>query len=494
MLYLRSILVLFIFSSCYGLKELEHDYEPAVNNSNSGIWDELNLKADSDIFYPLNNHFEALEWRLRCIDSASSSIDMQVFLWKNDFSGRLLINSIIDAANRQVKVRILIDDVFTVKQDKFIAQINKHPNISIRIYNPFKRRYRSFGLRYIMNAGDFSRIDHRMHNKALIVDQKTVIFGGRNIGDEYFGIHPQFNFRDMDVLALGSVSKKLSDSFSLFWSNRWSYPSEEIIKNKRGQIKIIREPIGGFFPLNETQERRKSAWQDLIKKAIPATYTLKYDLPKDDHPNRKIDTQLSQDIYQLIKTAEEKLCIISPYFIPTPELEQAIFEAESRGVDVRILTNSLQSNNHTIAHSFYRKHMKKYLESGADLHEYRSSGADRRQFMFYPVKGKSIGLHAKVILIDDELSLIGSPNLDPRSLKWNSEAAVLIKSKEFCTKIRKLLGVDFSLRNSWKLEQNDQGKTLWKSYDQTLKKQPRNSRLQLLESWFLGLLPVEDKI
>ncbi|WDE96395.1 phospholipase D family protein [Lentisphaera profundi] len=489
-----TLFCLSLVSSCSGLKEQNHKFEPAALPTTNGIWSELNFKHDRSYFLPLNNHFEALKWRLRALDSAESSIDLQIFLWNNDHAGKLLANSLVLAADRGVKIRLLIDDTFTIEKDQGLSNIHKHPNIDIRIYNPFKRRYNSFGMRYLMNITEFSRIDHRMHNKVLIVDNHVVILGGRNLGDEYFGLHAETNFRDMELLANGNISPFLSTIFSIYWANPWSFPLEKIIKNDPEKIKPVTPPVSPFFPLNENHAQRITAWKRFKSLATQADYSVLYDLPVDANTENRTDDNFTLDIYKLISEAKKRVDIVSPYFIPTQELDEAIFEAEGRGVEVRILTNSLQSTNHTIAHSFYRKHMRKYVESGADLYEYRAWARDRNLFMFAPVEDKSLALHAKMILIDDDLSLIGSANLDPRSLNINSELGILLKSKTLSRQLRKLLDIDFHLRNSWKVEINQEGNLIWRGHDKTLHQQPRNSRLQLFESWFLGLLPVESKI
>jgi cardiolipin synthase C len=483
-----------ILNSCSTLKKWDNTFEAAQAPTKNGIWTELNFKLDRSYFMPLNTHFEALKWRLRALDSAESSIDLQIFLWKGDLSGTLLMEAVLAAADRGVKVRLLIDDTFTINQDQILIDINAHPKVDVRIYNPFKRRYNSFSMRFLMNASEFSRVDHRMHNKVLIVDNHVSIMGGRNLADEYFGLHPEANFRDMELLANGNISPFLSTIFDVYWANPWSFPIEKIIDKKAREINHTPTTISPFFPLNENHSQRITAWKRFKKLATHAEFSALYDLPLEANPKNRTDDNFTIDIYKLIDDATKRVDIISPYFIPTPELETAIFDAEERGVEVRILTNSLQSNNHTIAHSFYRKHMEKYVHCGAELYEYRAWARDRNLFMYPSSENKTLGLHAKMLLIDNDLSLIGSANLDPRSLNINSELGILLKSKKLCTQIRKKLDVDFSRRNSWHVERNEEGDIIWRGDDKTLHQQPRNSKLQLFEAWFLGLLPVEDKI
>jgi putative cardiolipin synthase len=188
--------------------------------------------------------------------------------------------------------------------------------------------------------------------------------------------------------------------------------------------------------------------------------------------------------------ADTELVLISAYLVPTEDLAGAIRRAEERGVSVRILTNSLRSNNHTAAHSAYRRYVHQLVSSGADLHEVRALAKDRSKYMLSPVDDKELGLHAKAILIDEDKSFVGSANLDPRSLQLNTEMGLLIHSEAFNRSLREALDIDFHPRNAWHLQETDAGKLRWVADDQTLDAQPAASRLQRLEDWFLSKLPI----
>lgn len=195
-----------------------------------------------------------------------------------------------------------------------------------------------------------------------------------------------------------------------------------------------------------------------------------------------------------METASEELILVSAYLIPTPEFEQAVERAENRGVRVRILTNSLRSNNHVAAHSAYRHHVRRLVDHGAEIHEVRVFAKDRILYMEEPIGSKHLGLHSKLLLIDNDLSFIGSANFDPRSLRLNTEMDLLIKSREFNRLIREVVAIDFHQSNAWHLQVQADGRLAWVAEDTVLHEQPAESALQVLEDWFLSILPIEDEM
>ncbi|NDV61356.1 phospholipase D family protein [Puniceicoccales bacterium CK1056] len=494
-----TFLSLFL-AGCATLKPVELPESYATPPSSAALWTSIEQIRADDWIHLLNEGDEAIEWRLRAIDSAMESIDLQTFLWDDDSVGLSVLRHLFDAADRGVRVRLLLDDTFTSSHAEEIWNIDHHPNIEYRIYNPFRRRYDSVVVRQLMNLGEFGRLDHRMHNKALIVDNRVAIMGGRNLANEYFGAHEKANFRDLELLLGGPHVTTLSDTFDNFWNNNWSFPEDLLIEERRGGlspdeyaqwVKVTAKRI-----LDEDAGQRILAWREIAENAFTGEVVLLADEPAPDNPKLadELPVQLSTELMKLFDQAREELILISAYFVPTQEMEAAIERAEKRGVQVRILTNSIRSNNHLAAHSVYRKHIHRLIQHGADLHEVRALAKDRHVYMQMPVDTKHLGLHAKFILIDDYLSMIGSANLDPRSLRLNTEMALLIRSKELNQKLRELIQVDFHLRNAWHLQEQDDGSIHWVSDDVKLEKQPSGSTLQALEDWFLGLLPIEGEM
>ena len=492
--------IVIIFSGCATLQPVDLPDENALEPAETEFWTALATERSGNWFKLLNSGDEAIEWRLRLIDSATRSLDLQTFLWLEDTTGLTVLRHILDAADRGVRVRILLDDLFTVGESDMIFAIDHHPNIEYRIYNPFGRRYDSIFLREVMNLGEFYRLDHRMHNKVLVADNRTAIIGGRNIADEYFGDHLTANFRDMEVLTAGPVVESISSSFDDYWNNNWSIPADRVLEfslpEKEPEVSMLRLKATIERGLEENHMTRRSMWLSAARSAAPGKASVIADDPAQQNPAaaNEMPNQLAHALVKWIDRSNDELILVSAYLIPTPELEAAIERAESRGVRVRILTNSLRSNNHVPAHSFYRNHIERLIGHGADLHEVRALAKDRSIYMGNPVDNKKLGLHAKLILFDRDHVFIGSTNLDPRSLHQNTEIGIFIQSNELNQRLREKLAIDFHKRNAWHLQMGDDGKIVWVADDIVLDSQPADSAFQRIEDWFISILPVEEEM
>jgi len=486
-------------AGCSTLRPLNLPDEYSISPAQSALWTQLTMVRPDNWLHLLNTGDEAMEWRLRLIDSASQSLDLQTFLWNDDKSGLTFLRHIYEAADRGVRVRILVDDFFTSTHDEAIWDVDQHPNIEFRIYNPYAHRDRSLGVRMFVNLGDFSRVDHRMHNKLMVVDNRAAIVGGRNLGDEYFGRHDSANFRDMEVLVAGTEVPLLSGKFDEYWNNDWAYPVDRLLRRQPAmgpqeyEAWIIETVQRG---LEEDLPTLEQAWIRVAEAALAGEILVVADTPATENPAARAEfpNQLAHVLMEWMDTAKEELILVSAYLIPTPELEQTVERAEGRGVRVRILTNSLRSNNHVAAHSAYRHHIHRLVHHGAEVHEVRALAKDRALYMEDPIDKKHLGLHSKVLLIDNDISFIGSTNLDARSLKLNTEMGILIKSREFNNLVREALAIDFHHRNAWHLQMQDNGRLIWVADDVTLHNQPAESDLQRLEDWFLSILPIEGEM
>ena len=487
--------IVIIFSGCATIQPVDLPDETALKPAETEFWIALAAERPGNWFKLLNSGDEAIEWRLRLIDSATRSLDLQTFLWLEDTTGLTVLRHILDAADRGVRVRLLLDDFFTVGESDTIFAIDHHPNIEYRIYNPFGRRYDSIFLREMMNLGEFYRLDHRMHNKVLVADNRTAIIGGRNIADEYFGDHLTANFRDMEVLTAGPVVETISSRFDDYWNNNWSIPADRLLdlsapeKNPEVLMARLKETIERG--LEENHMTRRIMWLSAARSAAFGKASV---IADDPAAANEMPNQLARALVKWIDRSNDELILVSAYLIPTPELEAAIERAESRGVRVRILTNSLRSNNHVPAHSFYRNHVQRLIGHGADLHEVRALAKDRSIYMRSPVDNKKLGLHAKLILFDRDHVFIGSTNLDPRSLHQNTEIGIFIQSAELNQRLREKLAIDFHKRNAWHLQMGDDGKIAWVADDIVLDSQPADSAFQRLEDWFISILPVEEEM
>jgi len=495
---LAAMLALLV-TGCTSLQMEALPAESTLPASEAPFWTDISNAQSGDWFYLLNAGDEALEWRLRMIDSARVSIDMEAFLWKPDESGRQVMTHILAAADRGVKVRFLLDDSFTMHEDLALHAVDEHPNISFRLYNPFRHRSNSAARRQLFNIGEFGRINHRMHNKELVVDGRAALIGGRNLADEYFGFHDVMNFRDMEVITVGASVPQVIENFDLFWNSGWAFPLDDIISvpTDAQSLGELRAELATNTPPPAVPDLAtlEAEWQAIAQAAYPGHANFFFDQPASHDPAAADDApdQLAVELMRLIDGAESEVILVSAYLVPASELEAVVERVEARGVNVRILTNSLKSNNHLAAHAAYQKHVTRLVEHGADLHEVRATAADRDLYIRQPVEEKRLGLHAKLLLIDDDIAFVGSCNLDPRSLKINTEVGLVIESVALNRALREMLSVDFEPRNAWAVQQSDDGKLVWIDDDQTLTHEPASS-IQRLEDWFLGMLPIDSEM
>ena len=485
---------------CSSLKPVELPPEYASPPATSIVWDGVGSAVHEDWYALLNDGPTALDWRLRAIDTAIESIDFQTFLWHVDTVGAMVIDHIIQAADRGVAVRILVDDTFLVHEDELLLALAEHRNIEYRVFNPFKRRSGGIATRQFLNLAEFGRLDHRMHNKSLVVDDRVAIVGGRNIGDEYFGLDGTANFRDFELLVGGDVVQRVSDAFDDYWNDRWSFPIEALSHGKASAEQLDQSRrVSNSLPhlhVESSTDELVEEWLDVVAGADFGEAILYVDEPPEDNPKNREEApiQVANELVRLFDSAESEILIISAYLIPTPHLEQAVARALDRGVRVRILTNSIGSNNHLTAHSAYRNHIDTLLEQGAELHEVRTDARDRARYMLEPIDNKKLALHAKVTIVDSDKVFVGSANLDPRSLRMNTEMGFLIVSETLNRNLRSAFEGDFLTANAWHLELQEDGEVFWVADDQTLESQPATSSMQRIEDWFFSNLPIEGEL
>ena len=390
-------------------------------------------------FYPLSSGMDAFVARVGLIDQADRSLDLQYYIWHADKTGTLLVDRLLHAAERGVRVRVLLDDLDTAGKDHGIALIDAHPNIEIRLYNPFANR----GARAMDFATDLKRVNHRMHNKSLTADNQVTIVGGRNIGNEYFGATSHAEFSDLDVLALGPIVNDVSAMFDKYWNSEWVIPVSAFNKGK-----II---------VDEALEQARVEFQKKVDEGIASPYVaairqsgvlqrmqysdmkfywgkalLVYDDPsKVEATEVTIDTHLAPKLSPYIQKTTEELIIISPYFVPGSALVNALGDMVQRGIRVRILTNSLAANDVGVVHAGYMRYRVPLLKKGVELYEFKTIQETEPEQQKKKWSGSSqASLHAKTFGLDRREVFVGSFNLDPRSVALNTELGVLFESPE----------------------------------------------------------------
>jgi len=473
---------------------------------NAKVWETFtqNLpdsNPDTSWFKLLNTGKDTLIDRLALIDSAKVSIDAQYFLWLEDGVGSLLFERLLAAADRGVRVRLLLDDSFISGEDDTVLTFSAHPNIELRIYNPFDIRSNNLTLRYAKNINDYSRINHRMHNKLLIADETVAIVGGRNIADEYFGFGEKLNLRDFDLLTAGAIMPELSDAFDLFWNSDWALPAAEVeqqpaVIEELATLKLeLRKRAAKLDPWQlqyQTFNRSWSAfWKEQAPAMIPGQAELVMDLPRFDEAQ---PAQLAGKLRTTLLTTSQEVVIVSAYLIMTHTLRESTQAMIDRGVNISFLTNSLATNNHIPAHTAYRRHRREILETGANLYVMRENPSSRILHEALGFRAKQFGLHGKVAMFDYDRVFVGTFNLDPRSAFLNTEIGLLITSPRLNKAIRTAFLPDFAPGSAWKLKLDENKKISWVAGDEALTRQPAGSFYRRILDFFMGQYNADDEL
>ncbi|MEP1470540.1 MAG: phospholipase D family protein [Halieaceae bacterium] len=471
--------------------------EFALSAAPLSAWPSLAETVDTNLFVPMNNGQIALDWRLRALQAATRSIDLQTFIWESDAAGRAIVREVLTAADRGVRVRVILDDSFLAHADPVIRALSEHQNINYRIYNPVAHRDGGAAIRQLSNLTDFSRINHRMHNKLLVVDGRVAIVGGRNQADEYYGYREGHNFRDLEVILQGPMVSRLGGLFDLYWNDPWTIPIEHLVdaSEELSPTELADWVAGKQGTFDDPEPATREQWQDLFANGYSGSARLIVDTPADQSPAVDFPVQLAEAYVERIDATERDLLLISAYFIPTEALTSAIERATERGVRVRVLTNSLGSNNHVTAHAAYAEHRPALLKAGAELYELRADASARALYVFNAAEDSSIlGLHAKIALFDECCLMVGSSNLDPRSLRLNTEIGALVDSPGLNDHVRELFAIDMLPENAWRVKLKTGDQVVWEGPDGDVHEAPPASFFMRAESWFFGLFPIEEQM
>jgi putative cardiolipin synthase len=423
---------------------------------------------------------------------ARKTLDLQYYLWKGDTTGQLLLWQALRAADRGVQVRILIDDIYHSGRDIAYAAIDQHPNVQVRVFNPIGNRGWTKNLNYVFNK---SQLNYRMHNKIFLVDNAVAVLGGRNIGDDYFGIDPKLNFHDLDVLAVGAAARQAGEAYDLYWNSPWA-ALEQLRRAIEEDLAEIIEQVPYRVPMGEPE--LIEALEQLRSELFWAEAEVIVDpLDRFEGGAESAFVKLGE---RLTAELSEEVVIQTAYLIPTEEGIADIRRLTGQGVRFRVMTNSLLSNNHLSVHGHYAKHRKALLEAGAELYELR---ADTALLEYYKQSESRIasshsGLHTKAFVVDGRIAMIGSYNMDPRSRIWNSEIGLLVHSPEFAASVLADMNEEFEPGNAYRLSLDEDGKLLWTiegaDGTQTWRKDPEASWGKRASARMMGWLPIEKEL
>ncbi len=417
----------------------------------------------------LGDPLDAFVARSALLNLAEESIDLQYYIWRPDTSGMMLLRDVYAAAERGVRVRLLLDDNNTRGMDDLLSILNDHPNIEIRLFNPFTNRKVRF-LGYII---DFKRLNHRMHNKSLIVDGQAAITGGRNIGDEYFAAGDGMVFSDLDLITIGKIVPEMSRDFDNYWNSVLSYPAEQIITKEYGSDyiaaleKLRRTKYRADVKTYETALMQSNLLDKMINHDIQWEWSKA--LLISDPPSKALGVWSKNDFYkplvQAIGDIHEEIFFVSPYFVPTGEGTKFLIDLVKRGINVSVLTNSYDATDVAFVHAGYANYRQQLVDAGVKIYELKATYVDdvpdiRDKGL---VGSSASSLHAKTFVVDQSRLFVGSLNLDPRSAKINTEMGLVILNEDLSLRIDQKVQEQL-LERSYRVI-SEKGKLRWLVYE-----------------------------
>jgi cardiolipin synthase C len=417
----------------------------------------------------------SLDARIQLARRAEVSLDVQYYHLENDETGRWLLRALRDAADRGVRVRLLIDDFYTGGQDELFLAFAAHKNVEVRIFNPFCcLRERGQAARFIASVGDWKRVNHRMHNKLFVADGAMAVIGGRNVANEYFLRSMGENFIDFDTFTVGFIVAPAQGLFDRYWNADAVYPIDAVTRSAlssealRQRFEAWTGPentpppgplpatdILGYGPITDDLDRGRLAliWADAYVFA--------------DHPDKPFDgeaggnlmeTSVTYNVFEALRKARTEIVVSSPYLVPGNEGMALIREVRARDVNVVMLTNSLGATDESVVHLGYYDYREPMLDLGVDIYEISSSLVKRNKRL--NLFGASLSrLHAKLAVVDRETIFVGSMNLDPRSATINTELGAVITSAELARELIQVIDID-RLQNAYRVRRSADGKGL----------------------------------
>jgi len=470
--------------------------------------DEFSEHPGQSGFLLLPSGLDAFVARSVLADLAQRSLDVQYYLYHNDLTGKLFTHQLLKAADRGVRVRLLVDDMGLEGRDFGALALDAHPNIEVRIINPFIRGT-SRMTQYLTRLGKVTR---RMHNKSFIADNQATILGGRNIGNEYFEADPDLEFGDLDVLAIGPVVQQASDVFDLYWNSELTYPVATLVSEDPSskEIATARAGLDAFAARQADSEYTVALRESNLARRLQADQVefhwgagrIVYDHPDKLLEDRgRTDLHLTNQLESLLGGMQQELIIFSPYFVPTRNGVDKLVELSRAGVRVRILTNSLASTDVSVVHAGYAKYRKPLLRGGVELYEMNKRLTRQQRQEKQGLEGSSkASLHAKSFVVDRERVFIGSLNLDPRSVVENTEVGVVIDSPEIAQGMAEWFDQHVE-QIAFRLELVDEAggeRLLWQGIEAgkpvTYETEPHSGFWRRLGVKLLGLLPIESQL
>ena len=391
---------------------------------------------------------DAFAARVLLAAAAEKSLDVQYYIWHADQTGNLLFEAVWRAAERGVRVRLLLDDANTKGEDATIAALDAHPNIEVRLYNPLMQR----DARLLNFLADFTRVNRRMHNKSFTADNQVTIIGGRNVGNEYFGAGDEVVFTDLDVMAVGPVVNEVSKEFDLYWNSASAYPADRILPKSGAESAVVLEAAFAATRADLEATRyidalgRTRLVNDLVERNLALEWAdarvVADDPAKTLEPTVTKDVLLLTEVLSLMGPPNTSFDLVSPYFVPGDEGTAALERLAQRGVEVRVLTNSLAATDVAPVHAGYAKRRCDLLRAGVRLYELRPSASPYEKETKSVGSGSTVQLHAKTSAVDGDRIFVGSFNFDQRSALLNTEMGMVIESPALARRLASALDAE----------------------------------------------------
>jgi cardiolipin synthase C len=455
-------------------------------------------------FFFLEGGQDAYETRLLAIESAARTIDLQYYIWDFDGSGRAISEALFRAAERGVHVRALVDGYLIDNSAEPLKRIVQHPNIEVRIYNAFRTSFYPSYLRYGELILDFPRLNQRMHNKIIAVDNTVAIIGGRNVNDTYFALDEEHYFLDRDVVIAGPITKDVSASFDAFWNSPYAVPVSAFVEDEVVPFSFatVWNEIFAYdmeaFPLPRRIEVMELAekYVALQRRFVwaPASLVLSAPGPVFEDVDIPAKRQIETVLLSRIARADEEVLIQNPYVMMTPEREAVLAAAGRRGVRLALHTNSLASHDSALVHYGFVRDRERFLGSGVALYESKPRPESSRHMPGPGVVPERTTLHSKTLVFDRRYVLVGSFNLDPRSIRYNSEIGVLIDSPALAARVADAIEADLAPANSWQILM-EEGEIVWldEGAEPPIRHEtePETDFFQRIPVWLGYVLPVD---
>ncbi|OTG63182.1 phospholipase D family protein [Acinetobacter silvestris] len=460
-------------------------------------------------YHILYDPLDAIAARIHLIDMAEKTLDLQYYIWDNDKIGALALYKIIQAANRGVKVRLLIDDNNAKSMEAVYLALDQHPNIEVKLFNPYRFRR----IRPIDMVLDLKRINRRMHNKTFTADNQVALIGGRNMSNQYYNVSDNYQFSDVDVMLVGQAVDDITHSFDEYWNHSYAYPVRKIVNAQQYNLRYesLKQQLTQHYEEITVQNylnfsNRSNDFDNWLNQHIQLDW-VKAEVIKDAPDKVKAKAKKEEHLnFQMVKHLEipdHSVDLISAYFVPQKKGEEKLSELAKDGVQVRVLTNSFKANDVSLVHAFYTKYRIDLLKNGVELYEFlpalpdvdNESNRELSKKAKVSLKGLSrSSLHAKLMAIDEKQVFIGSFNFDPRSANLNTEIGVIINSPPLAISVHKTMDANLK-KYAYKLVLSPEQKITWQHQTPkgivTLTQEPKMKWWQKAGVKFISWLPIE---